>query len=69
MAGLIISIYLTIGWFYGIWIGNRPVFFLGILLLIVGVQFFSIGLLGELLIKTSGKSEKKIHSIYTRNQD
>jgi len=69
ILGIIINIYLTIGWFNGIWIGNRPIFFLGILLLIIGIQFFSIGLLGELLIKTSGRNEKKIHSIISSNQD
>ena len=29
-------------------IGNRPLFFLGILLIVVGIQSLSIGLLGEL---------------------
>jgi len=69
MSGLFVSIYLTIGWFQGIWIGNRPIFFLGILLLIMGIQFFSIGLLGELFIKNTAHSEKKIHSVYTSHQD
>ena len=69
MIGLIISIYLTIGWFQGIWIGTRPIFFLGILLLIVGAQFFSIGLLGELFIKNTAKSEKKVYSVYTSHQN
>ena len=69
IIGLIVSIYLTVGWFQGIWIGNRPIFFLGILLLIVGIQFFSIGLLGELFIKNTGRSEKKIRSVYNSYQD
>jgi len=69
MAGLIISIYLTVGWFNGIWIGNRPIFFFGILLLIVGAQFFSLGLLGELFIKNTAKSEKKVYSVYTSHQN
>jgi len=34
----------------------------------LGLWFFSIGLLGELLIKSSGVSEKKIHSVYSKNQ-
>ena len=33
----------------------------------LGLWFFSIGLLGELLIKASGTSEKKIHSVYSKN--
>ena len=35
----------------------------------LGLWFFSIGLLGELLIKASGTSEKKIHSVYSKNQE
>ena len=34
----------------------------------LGLWFFSIGLLGELLVKASGTSEKKIHSVYSKNQ-
>lgn len=48
-AGLLIEVYLTIGWFYGMWIEDRPAFMLGILLLIVGVQFMSFGLVAEML--------------------
>lgn len=47
--GMAIEIYLTVGWFYGRWIGDRPAFMLGILLLIVGVQFMSFGLVAEML--------------------
>ena len=47
--GTIIEIYLTVGWFYGRWIEDRPAFMLGILLLIVGVQFMSFGLVAEML--------------------
>ena len=47
--GFLISIYLTIQWFQGLGIGQRPLLFLGILLLIVGVQSFSLGLIGEML--------------------
>ena len=60
LSGFIICIYLTIGWFNGIWIGNRPILFLGLLLLIIGIQFFSIGLLGELFIKTNMRKDRKI---------
>jgi len=49
LAGLLICVYLAIGWFQGHWIGNRPILLLGVLLIVVGVQFFSIGLLGEML--------------------
>jgi glycosyltransferase involved in cell wall biosynthesis len=49
IAGLLICAYLAVGWFQGRWIGNRPILLLGVLLIVVGVQFFSIGLLGEML--------------------
>jgi len=53
ILGFIINTYLTIGWFMGIPIGNRPLFFLGILLTILGVQMFSIGLLGEMITRAT----------------
>ena len=59
-VGFGISLYLSIEWFSGVHpIGNRPLFFLGILLLIVGVQLISLGLLGEVLI--SGQKKKTYH--------
>ena len=65
--GFAISIYLTIGWLNGIWIGNRPIFFLGILLLIVGVQFFSLGLIGEIITKSMHKPEKMVQQVYKKD--
>jgi len=56
MLGLLILLYLSILWFQGQGIGQRPLFFLGVLLIIVGVQFFSIGLIGEMLINTRGNN-------------
>ena len=52
MLGIIINVYLPINWFNGIWITpfKNPLFFLGLLLLIIGVQFFSIGLVCELIV-------------------
>ncbi len=35
--------------FYHIYLSNRPILFLGFLLVIVGIQFVSIGLLGEMI--------------------
>jgi len=67
ISGIIICSYLTIGWFQGIWIGNRPILFLGMLLIIMGVQIFSIGLLAELFIKNSIVSIKKIRSVTRLN--
>ncbi len=67
LVGMGINLYLTVGWFSGIPIGNRPIFFLGILLLIVGIQFFSIGLLGELMIRYSHKNEKRVEKVISNN--
>lgn len=39
-------------------IGNRPLLFLGILLMVLGVQFFSTGLLGELINKNHVEQQK-----------
>ncbi|HDL19474.1 MAG TPA: glycosyltransferase [Bacteroidetes bacterium] len=35
--------------FFKIYLSNRPLLFLGVLLIIVGVQFISLGLLGEMI--------------------
>jgi glycosyltransferase involved in cell wall biosynthesis len=59
LAGLVISIWLTYEkLILGVGINNRPIFFLGILLIIVGVQFFAIGLVGELIVHNT-HSEKE----------
>jgi len=49
LAGSIVLAYLSVGWFMGVSISGRPLFFLGILMIIVGLQFFSLGLLGEMI--------------------
>lgn len=43
---------------YGEPLANRPLLFLGILLILVGVQFFSIGFLGEMINKGQVKHQK-----------
>ena len=60
LAGFVILTYLTWGWLNGIWIGNRPIFFLGILLVVFGAQAFSLGFLSELL--TRSMSERREYS-------
>lgn len=58
-AGFGVSLYLTYEKFIlGRGINNRPIFFLGILLIIVGIQFFAIGLIGELIVHTN-QNEKE----------
>jgi glycosyltransferase involved in cell wall biosynthesis len=51
--GFVINLYLSIGWIGGIPIGNRPLLFLGILLMVIGVQFFSFGLIAEKMVNMS----------------
>jgi hypothetical protein len=58
LAGLAINIYLTVGWLQGVWIGNRPLLFLGVLLMVIGVQFFSIGLIAEMFVNNSERDRE-----------
>ncbi len=53
IVGFAINAYLTIDWIMGKALSNRPMLFLGMLLIIVGAQLFSIGLLGEMLVRNS----------------
>ncbi len=51
LAGLIINLILTYEWMVLKQpLSNRPMLFLGILLIIVGIQFFSTGLIGEMMV-------------------
>lgn len=50
LAGLVICVYLTIIWFMGRGIGSRPLLTLGVLLIMVGIQFVSTGFIGNLLV-------------------
>lgn len=51
IVGLAINIYLTVLKFMGQPLSDRPLLFLGMLLMLVGVQLFSTGLLGEMIIR------------------
>ncbi|KPJ61942.1 MAG: glycosyl transferase family 2 [Deltaproteobacteria bacterium DG_8] len=55
IAGLAINIYMVALRLSGKWISNRPLLLLGILLLILGVQFIFFGLMGELIVFSSQK--------------
>ncbi len=57
IGGFIIGAYLTVLRLTGHWIGNRPLLFLGILLMIMGIQFISIGLLGEMITASQARKE------------
>ncbi|MCL4492542.1 MAG: glycosyltransferase family 2 protein [Nitrospirae bacterium] len=59
-AGIGISFYLSIEkLFKDINIGGRPLLLLGVLLIIVGIQFIGMGLLGEMLVRVYHESQKK----------
>jgi hypothetical protein len=48
--GVVVGLFLTFEKvFAGAAIGNRPLLLLAVLLVVIGVQFFGLGLLGELL--------------------
>jgi glycosyltransferase involved in cell wall biosynthesis len=47
--GFVTELYLTVLWFRGHKIGDRPLLLLGALEILAGIQFFSIGLIGEFL--------------------
>ncbi len=44
---------------FGAQIGGRPLLFLGILLIVVGVQLVMMGLLGEMLVRVYHESQRK----------
>ena len=52
-VGVSILAYLTVLWFSGEAIGTRPLLTLGVLLTIASVQFIGIGLVAELLVRTT----------------
>lgn len=51
LGGAGIITYLSIGWFQGHWIGNRPILLIGVLGVIAGVQLFTLGLLAEMIVE------------------
>jgi hypothetical protein len=59
VLGLGIDGWLAVEWIAGqTSLSNRPLFLGGILLIIVGIQFISIGLLGELISKSKQTNEE-----------
>ena len=50
LAGVLTGIYLTIEKISGESIGDRPLLLLGVLLIVVGIQFFTFGLLAHMMV-------------------
>jgi glycosyltransferase involved in cell wall biosynthesis len=59
VVGGAILVYLTIDKIGGAGIGGRPLLLLGVLLVVVGIQFLSLGLIGEML---TGHHEEKLQA-------
>src|SRR5206468_7349291 len=57
-AGAAILTYLTIVKIGGAGIGERPLLLLGVLLVVVGIQFLSLGLIGEMLTSQHEETTK-----------
>lgn len=65
-VGVVILAYLSALWFAGEGIGQRPLLFLGVLLVLVGVQLFSVGFLGDVLRHTRSR-EQRPYRLRTRH--
>jgi glycosyltransferase involved in cell wall biosynthesis len=60
LTGLSISLYLIISRiFFDVGLSDRPLFLIGILFVVLGLQIFAIGLIGEILIFTHAKEIKE----------
>ncbi len=57
--GAVIMIYLAALWVIQGYIGWRPLLFLGITALVVGIQLISLGLLGEMLRNTTFRADEE----------
>ena len=56
-AGVGVCGYLTVLWFLGEAIGQRPMLILGVLLILVGMQVLATGLIAELLVHVAGREQ------------
>lgn len=65
VVGFVILAALAVLWFMGHPIDSRPLFFLGVLLTIFSVQMVSIGVLAELMIRTSPPEDPMISVVET----
>ncbi|MBI4434385.1 glycosyltransferase family 2 protein [Candidatus Uhrbacteria bacterium] len=57
LIGITINAYLTVLWLSGQKIGDRPLLLLGVLLMVLGVQFFSTGFLADLVVAGRERSD------------
>ena len=59
--GMLINLYLTMLWLTGEPIGTRPLLQLGVLLTVMGIQFLSLGLLGEMVTLNAVEDKRRAH--------
>ncbi len=52
-AGLGINTYLAVLWFRGQWLSNRPLLLFGVLLMILGIQVLTTGLIADMISATA----------------
>ena len=64
LFGFVAGLYLFWLWMMDIGIGNRPLVFLSVLLMVVGIQFVSLGLLGEMIASGSSKKEYVVKKVF-----
>jgi len=67
LVGFIIDFVLLIGSLFGDTIRTRPLLFLGILLMLIGLQFISTGLLGEML--AMGREDEEREYVVRESRD
>ena len=67
-AGLLIGVYLTIvKLLYQIQLADRPLLLLAVLLVMIGIQLISLGLIGEVVTRTYHETQSK--PIYTVREE
>jgi len=60
LLGLLITSYLVVNrLFFDVGLSDRPLFLIGILFIVLGLQIFAIGLIGEIIIFTHAKEIKE----------
>lgn len=62
LGGFAVNLHLAIAWFGGEGLGRRPLLFLGVLLMVMGLQVLTTGLLAE-MIAQSGFRRRESYSV------
>ena len=55
LIGFVLCGILTVEWFMGQTIGNRPFLLLGVMLILLGMQFFGTGYLASMIVETNAR--------------